>query len=836
MNIQSAVLVARPEPGEERAAKIALLGVTVEAEVRDVAVHLTLTQVYRNDEDRPIEALYCFPIDEGAAVCGFRIETGGRLINGVAEEKERAFELYDKAIERGDGAFLADQENEDILTVSVGNLKPGQEVRVQVRTVSELPVADGIMRLTVPTSVSPRYAPAGADPAHVDRITPDYVSEVPYRLSLQVRVLAEAVRAARSPSHRVVEAREGGWTVVRLADGSMPLDRDFVLELERASARGAVSYLSRHANGERALLLRFYPELETPAGAAERGATAKVETGVEQASASEPGATRQGAVPSRSAPRSEVAFLLDCSGSMQGSSIHEALQALDLSLRSLEEGDLFNIVRFGSRFEAWQKAPVVYDRRTLDQALRYLRGLNADLGGTELFPALKFVCGTRPAEGTRREVVLLTDGEVSNPDQVIRLARAAAAHTRIFSFGIGYGASHALVKGVARATGGAWEMIHPGEKVQPKVLRQLSRLTQPCLEEVRVDLPGGKIELSGPLPPVFEGDSVTVFARVLEMGRAAEARAAGAANEGPTVCFTGSLEGHTYSWSAPVIDTGEDDAVPCLWARARIKELKAGMEEGAGSNQGARRMKSVLRQITELGKSFCLLTDFTSFVAVEERAAGERTAGQPEYRRIPVLLTHDYGGIEQPVMADRHWLGGRASAPVYRAVLPLGKADENIIKARRSVGNFFGAISSERRAVYTGHDVLEQREIEPVEWYLELLATQQAEGWFEGWEVPASRLGITGKELEERALEMAEGWGLPEGVPPEDRARLLVTWLAIRLLAEDSEAAAAGRRARVKARKWLERALRTCGLEPERIASLLDAAPSVPVAQMLPKI
>jgi len=48
--------------------------------------------VYRNDEKRPIEALYCFPVDEGAAVCGFRIETGER-----------------------------------VLTVSVGSLKPGQE-------------------------------------------------------------------------------------------------------------------------------------------------------------------------------------------------------------------------------------------------------------------------------------------------------------------------------------------------------------------------------------------------------------------------------------------------------------------------------------------------------------------------------------------------------------------------------------------------------------------------------------------------------------------------------------------------------------------------------------
>lgn len=760
MNITGPMMVARPEPGlplplELPQSRIALRRVEVQAEVRDVAVHLTLTQVYRNDENRPIEALYCFPVDEGAAVCGFRIETGDRVLIGTAEEKDGAFELYDQAIERGDGAFLADLLTDDILTVSVGNLKPGQEARVQLRTVSELPVSDGVMRLTIPSSISPRYAPAGMDPTFVDRLKPDYVPKVPYRLSLEVRVLAEAVRAVRSPSHRVAQRADGAWTVVRLEGGSMGLDRDFVLELERVSARGAVSYASRHANGERAVLLRFYPELPAP----------------------------QGAPGNPAHDPAEVVFVLDCSGSMQGSSIREAKQALELCLRTLEEGDRFNIVRFGSRFEAWREHPVSYDRSSLEEALRYLHGLDADLGGTEILSALQFACGARPPESKRREVVLLTDGEVANPDAVIALARDAATHTRFFSFGIGYGASHALVKGVARASGGAWEMIHPGEAIQPKVLRHFARLTQPRLEEVRVEMEGGTLELPGPLPPVFEGDSVTVFARLVQ-GDA----------EGATVRFIGTLEGRPCSWSAPVVETGEDDAIPCLWAKARIRELKAGLHEGGGSNQAARREMSVERQITELGQRFCLLTDYTSFVAVEERPAAKRTAGRPEYRRIPVLLTRDYHGTANYAM-------------------------ELMMEPRFALARGQGEFDAYDLAIMD--DWKPERESA---WYLQLLATQQAEGWFEGWEIPAERLSLSAEDLEQRMLTLAEDWGLPADMEEWECDALLVTWLAIRLLSEDPEAAAASQRAVAKARKWLEETLEENEVEQEKIEELLAAS------------
>src|SRR5882672_4878777 len=175
-----------------QAVAVPLAGVSIDAEISCFCARVAVTQRYINRESQPIEAVYVFPLDDGAAVCGFEAVIDGTLVVGEVKEREEAFRMYDDAMERGDGAFLLDEERPDVFQASVGNLPPGKEVLLKLTYVTELTVADGGLRFSIPTTVSPRYAPQ-ADHTGVGRpdaevLNPPVAWRVPYGLSLSVRL------------------------------------------------------------------------------------------------------------------------------------------------------------------------------------------------------------------------------------------------------------------------------------------------------------------------------------------------------------------------------------------------------------------------------------------------------------------------------------------------------------------------------------------------------------------------------------------------------------------------------------------------------------------------
>ncbi len=105
---------------------IPLEGVRIDARLEGLASEVTVAQRYRNRETVAVEAVYVFPLEEGAAVCGFEARIGDKIVRGRVEEREKAFEIYDDAMADGDGAFLLDQERPNVFTASVGGLRPGE--------------------------------------------------------------------------------------------------------------------------------------------------------------------------------------------------------------------------------------------------------------------------------------------------------------------------------------------------------------------------------------------------------------------------------------------------------------------------------------------------------------------------------------------------------------------------------------------------------------------------------------------------------------------------------------------------------------------------------------
>lgn len=581
---------------------VPLHGVKVNGELCGPSARVTVTQRFVNEEDEPVEAVYVFPLPESAAVCGFEAVVGDRVVRGEVEEREKAFDRYDDAVTQGHGAFLLEQERPNVFTVSVGNLRPGETVDVRITYVEMLPREGKGWRWTVPTTVSPRYVPpaAGGFVGQPDgeRVNPPQALDVPYGVTLE-GFLTDAIRIAsvEGVSHPVRVRNEAGGTRVALSQHTAAMDRDFVLIVEpqenpELRAVTAVDDASDHY-----VQLSVTPRL--------------------------PEAARQ---------NYELIFLVDCSGSMQGPSIEQARQALQMCLRALDAGDTFDIVRFGSRYQAMWGRLRAADPAGLGAADQYAQNrVVADLGGTEILPPLEDAL-SRPRDPERpRRILLLTDGQVSNEREIVDLCRAHASDARVFTMGIGAGASEHLVRDVARVSGGLCEMVFPGEDIRPKVMRMFSRMREPVADSVAIDWGPLDVEMApSNLGPLYNGQEITFFARV---------RPGTPVPLGLTVRLSGG------AWQTEVsVDfqaPEKEGPIPFLWARNRIRDLERDLLAPNGLAGRCVVVDPRYEELVKLGKRYGLLSAATSYVAVDVRKGGpisKRTT-----RRVPVQLTTGWG-------------------------------------------------------------------------------------------------------------------------------------------------------------------------------------------------
>lgn len=748
MNQPQAGLYALGTTPEDEQTAIPLTGVRVHQRVVGTFAQVTLEQQFANSEQVPVEVVYVFPLETRAAVHGFVVTVGDRLITGQAAARDEAFDTYDDALAVGHGAFLLDQERPNVFTASIGNLEPGQVASVTLKYVTELDqTAEGV-RVMIPTTVSPRYVPQ-ADRNHAgftaaDRVLPPVTTgEVPYTLDLTVDLdLLAPIAQLESPSHRISTTLHGQRATVTLAGDDNALDRDFVLLARPETTTASVSRLFTDSRDNRYLLASFRPDL-----------------------------------PAERVPV-DLVFLVDCSGSMGGASIKQARQALQLGLQSLAPGDRFDVVRFGFGHESLFGQSVPFDDESLNRARQLFEELDADLGGTEILAPLREILGQPATEGFARRVILITDGQVSNEDAVIALATEHRETTRIFTFGVGHGASEHLVRGVAAASGGSAELVVPGERIEDAVMRNFERVTRGCLDNATVTFEGFAVEGLTPtaVPPLAPGQEFTVMARVLS------------GTEGRAV-LSGQVRGETIRAEAVV---GSDaaasaDFLPTVWARRRLADLEAGkgLAMAAGSAQRDRKDSRVNQQILDLALEFGLLSSETSFIAVEERASDERTVEQAKLRRVPVQLTRGWGGEAPDVM-------------FMMDVQHLGSAPVGVVNEGRTF--FSRSVPVEKEVVDYGppyySDTIDMFESQTQPSILdEILNLQAADG---SWPVDARLAAV---------LELVEADLLAAARDQQVDPALVGTLVVLAKVAELGDAVpAAWEQVIAKARRWVEQA------------------------------
>ncbi|MGN9839558.1 VIT domain-containing protein [Nonomuraea sp. H19] len=562
-----------------------LESVDVAADISGLIAGVEVTQGFRNPFDVTLESTYVFPLPDRAAVTGFRMEADDRVVEGVLKERGQARADYDQALREGRRAAIAEEDRPDVFTIRVGNILPGERVSVRLTMSQPLPYEDGAATFRFPLVVAPRYIPGSPidGQAAGDGVAPDTdavpdASRIsppvllpgfpnPVRLSLAATVDAAGLELRELASSLHVAEEEGdgkGGTTVRLRPGER-LDRDFIL---RMSFEASTS-LQLDGRGTFALTV-VPPPLQ---------------------------ATRT--------PR-DLVLLLDRSGSMGGWKMICARRAAARIVDTLTPQDRFAVLTFDSVVEQAFEGLAEASDRNRYRAVEHLARVDAR-GGTELLEPLRQAVALLGAQAEReRVVVLVTDGQVGNEDQILEQAGGALSAMRVHTVGIDRAVNAGFLGRLAGLGAGRCELVESEDRLDAAMDHIHHRIGAPLVTDLSIkglEVESGTVTHLG---SIFPGVPLRVYGRYRE-GSSLTVR--GMAAEGP--------------WEEQVTGVQVDNpAIRAVWARAHLRELEDRYAMGEHDLESR-----IVRTSLEYG----VLCRFTAYVAVDTRQVAE---GGPEHRVI----------------------------------------------------------------------------------------------------------------------------------------------------------------------------------------------------------
>jgi Ca-activated chloride channel family protein len=579
----------------------------VKAEISGFISRVVVTQHFQNPFKEKIEAVYTFPLPANAAVDDMTMIVGTRTVKGKILPREEAQAVYDAAKASGKVAGLLDQERPNIFTQSVANILPGEQIQITISYVETLSYDNGAYEFVFPMVVGPRYVPGTSSlGAHGNGFAPD-TDRVPDASRITPKSPPPAVRAGHDISLEVM--LDAGLIIDNVAS------RTHAVESERPNPRRARLRLKHNSTiPNKDFILRY----EVASDAIQDALlTHRSDKGGFFTMILQPPAR----VTAEDVTPKELVFVLDTSGSMQGFPIEKAKETMKLALENLYPSDTFNLITFAGDTSILFPKPVPATQANRIKAQAFLQSRSGS-GGTEMMTAIKAALEPSNDQTHVRIVCFMTDGYVGNDMEIISEVQKHQ-NARVFSFGIGSSVNRFLLDKMAEAGRGEVEYVSLDDDGSAAARRFYERVRNPLLTDISIDWNGLPVADVFPqrIPDLFGAKPVVVTGRFTAPGRA-------------TIRLKGKVAGNDFTREIPVElpeTMASHDVLASLWARARIDNLMG--EDYRGAQAGT--MRSDLKDtITQLGIEFRLMTQFTSFVAVEEMIVTD--GGQPRRIDVPV--------------------------------------------------------------------------------------------------------------------------------------------------------------------------------------------------------
>lgn len=477
-------------------------------EVRGDLLSVSIDQVFHQNNAQALDCLYTFPLPAGAAVYRCEMHVNGRVVYARVEEETRARELAAEHKAAGHRTALVEMVRENLFTLSLGNLQPEDQVVVRLayfQTLTRLsdwssfhiPFCPGVK--FIPGNPLLRSAVGKGAADDTDRV-PDASRISPPRMpagssdaaSLFIQGIVDdpsrSIQELSSPSHPII-VRDGlGTFTIGLAQGCSVPDQDFVLRWTEPLPEevGVAAWSWTSAENQYAMVRIMPPAVEADEG-----------RGEEQ-------------------PQIDRYFLLDHSGSMQGLKWEKTAQAFVGLLRGMKAEDLVWLTLFNSGFRDFAEKPLAASRLLQDRQALNLES-HAPGGGTEVLPALRHVLQKMQEFSPSRPaiVVLITDGQIGNEEEVLRMLRQRPDVT-LHVLGIDTAPNDAFLKALSEQHGGSWHQMHPNDDLAGTVKRLASRLRPAVLGSLEVS-PGWEVA-SCPPAKVYAGQKVALLLRRPNVG------------------------------------------------------------------------------------------------------------------------------------------------------------------------------------------------------------------------------------------------------------------------------------------------------------------------------